>query len=591
MNDPLNGRIERSPAYGTHGAVVSGHSLASIEGLRVLDSGGSVVDAMLATSAVLSVVIPQATSLGSDAFILYWDAASSRFYGLNASGPAPALARPEHFPNGMVPRGPLAANVPGMVRGWEVLHRKFGKLTWKSLFDRAIDLARDGHPISRILARNLISFRAEVEKDPGCRNLYIPNGDPVKVGQVLKQPALASSLALIADEGSPAFYEGPLGKSIGDYSRANAGLLDASDFKNYQPEWVDPIETNYRGLSVRVMPPNSFGLLMLMQLNALGTLPSSALAGDDAPRIAHQLNAMKAALATGRKAIADSKMASLPIAEMLSSETTARMAQHMQSPGQDASSSDQGCTSCIGIADAKGNAICVVQSVFHAFGAAFLDPTTGILLNNRMMGFTTEPGHPNQVAPRRRPAHTLNPVMVFSDGRPKYILATPGGPSQTMTIAQVITNLADRKLDLATAVEAPRWSVDREAGQLIELAFPGDIAGELAKLGHQVSSTKSASFFGSIKAVEIRSDNVLCAVADFRRESFAVASLPPFPIRLVSFWSAEKSLRWTLHSGSRMPSRLMEKASLPSERRPKSLRWSARKRARSTFMGARLFPA
>lgn len=524
MSDPLSGRLARSPVYGTRGAVVSGHSLASIEGLRVLDSGGTVVDAMLATSAVLTTVIPQATSLGSDAFFIYWDAETRSLHGLNASGPAPALASPDHFKTGMVLRGPLAANVPGMVRGWEMMHSRFGRLPWRQLFDRAIDLAENGHPLSRILARNLLTFRSEVESDPGCASLYFRNGIPLLEGEIIRQPALGSSLRLIADEGSAVFYEGPIARFIGDHSRGKGGLLDVSDFKGYQPEWVTPIETSYRENSIRVMPPNSFGLLMLMQLNALGTLPSSALSGDDAERVAHQMNAMNAAITIGRRAIADPAASPPSVEEMLSPTTTNKMAQHMATGKKVHAPAEQACTSCIAIADAKGNAICVVQSVFHAFGAAFLEPKTGILLNNRMMGFTTEAGHPNQVGPSKRPAHTLNPVMVFSDGKPKYILATPGGPSQTMTIAQIITNLLDRKLDLSTAIEAPRWSVDRQAGQLVELSFSPDMTQRLALLGHKVTNTKSASFFGSVKALEIRSDNVLCAVADFRREAFAVAS-------------------------------------------------------------------
>ena len=194
-------KMPRSPVYGTKGMVVSGHSLASLAGLRMLERGGSVVDAMIATSAVLATVLPHATSFGGDAFIIHHDAKAGKTEGLNACGPAPAGATPEYFKDGMTVHGPNAASVPGIVRGWERLHQKHGKMPWRDLFADAIDLAENGHPRSRVLAGALRLF-AHVGKDPGCAALYMPGGVPMNPGDIVKQPALAETIRDIAEHGS-----------------------------------------------------------------------------------------------------------------------------------------------------------------------------------------------------------------------------------------------------------------------------------------------------------------------------------------------------------------------------------------------------
>ncbi len=515
-------RMARSPVYGTRGMVVSGHSLASLAGLGVLERGGSICDAMIATSAVLCTVIPQATSLGGDAFILYRDAKAGKTYGLNASGPAPSGATPDRFPDGMVARGPLAASVPGLVRGWEEMHRRFGRLGWADLFGPAILLAEEGHPLSRVLAAALHLFRKDVEADPGCRALYYPNGTPLERAHVLRQPVLAQSLRLIARDGSAAYYEGPIARSIGAASRAAGGLLSAEDFAGYAPEWCEPIETDYRGLTVQVMPPTSYGLLMLLQLNALGAVTSEQLANaDDATRLDILIRAQRAAFAEGLDHIADPRIAPAPLDTLLGAETAARLQASVANGDAPKRAGAQGGTSCIAIADGAGNAMTVVQSVFHVFGSAFIDPGTGILLNNRMTGFTTKAGHANQVAPGKRPAHTLNPVMVLEDGKVRYLLSTPGGPAQTISNVQVLTNLRDRGMELSAAIEAPRWSITMSGDPVLEDGYTDQVAAALAACGHRLSRATGASYFGSSKCIERLPDGVLAGAADARREAYA----------------------------------------------------------------------
>ena len=517
-------RLPRSPVYGTRGMVVSGHSLASLAGLRALEAGGTVADAAIATSAVLTVVLPHATSFGGDAFILHHDAKTGTTEGLNASGPAPEGAVPEQFPDGMITRGPMAVSVPGIARGWEELHLRHGRLPWPDLFAEAIRLAMDGHPLARILGAALHLYRANVERDPGLSALYLPEGEPLVAGDVLCQPKLARSLRALAQDGSAAYYEGPIAESIGAYSEANGGLLSDRDFAGYAPEWVEPLATTFRGLTVKVMPPNSFGILLLMQLNVLDGLSQDELAGDDSRRLAAIMSAMRGSFAEGRHHIADPRISPAPVDDLLGPAMTRKLRDAVRVGLTPPVTADRGGTSCIVIADREGNGISVVQSVFHVFGSAFLDPGTGILLNNRMTGFTTEVGHANVVAPGKRPAHTLNPVQVFDQGRLKYLLATPGGPSQTLSHVQMLISMLDRGMELSEAVEAPRLSINLAGTALIEDGFPDSVAAGLAAFGHPTERASGASYFGSMKAIEILSNGVLCGAADARREAYATGS-------------------------------------------------------------------
>ena len=518
-------KIPRSPVYGTRGMVVSGHSLASLAGLRILERGGSMVDAMIACSAALSVVVPHATSLGGDAFILYHRAKEGRTLGMNASGHAPAGASLGLYADGIPNRGPLAFSVPGMIRGWERMHERYGKLPWAELFADAASLA-EAHPLSRILAGALHLFREDVEGDPGCREIYYPDGTPLAAGEIVRQPALARSVAAIAEGGSAAFYEGGIARSIAAAAQAQGGVTTADDFAGYEPEWVEPLESGYRGLTIRVMPPNSYGVLMLMQLNALDGIDPAELGGDEARRLAFLMRAQRAAFAAGREFIADPRTDPAPVDRLLSEETTAALRAEVMRAAEPAPAMAHpaGGTSCITIADGDGNGISVVQSVFHVFGSAFLDPGSGILMNNRMTGFSIDPGSANALAPGKRPAHTLNPVAVLDAGKLRYLMTTPGGPSQTLSHVQILNNMVDRGMELMAAIEAPRWSINMRGETLLDEAFEDGVADGLADAGFPVQRAAGASYFGSAKMIEVAADGVLMGAADTRREAYAVGA-------------------------------------------------------------------
>ena len=384
----------------------------------------------------------------------------------------------------------------------------------------------EAHPLSRVLAGALNLFRADVEGDAGCRDIYYPDGDPLPAGAIVRQPALARTVGLIAEHGSSVFYEGEIAESIAASARAQGGVATAADFAGYEPEWVEPLESGYRGLAIRVMPPNSYGILMLMQLNALDGVDPAALSGDEGKRLACLMRAQRAAFAAGQKYIADPRTDPAPVDRLLSGETTAALRAEVLGAAEPAlaAAHPAGGTSCITIADGEGNGISVVQSVFHVFGSAFLDPGTGILMNNRMTGFSIDPDSANALAPGKRPAHTLNPVVVLNGGKLRYLMTTPGGPSQTLSHVQILNNMVDRGMELTAAIEAPRWSINMQGETLLDEAFDDGIAERLADAGFPVKRAAGAAYFGSAKMIEVAEDGVLMGAADTRREAYAVGA-------------------------------------------------------------------
>lgn len=518
----LGMREPRSPIYGSQAMIVSGHAAASQAGMAIHRRGGNTVDAMIAASAALTVVLGHATSLGGDCFILYHEAATGRILGLNSSGMAPQLATPDHFADGMKAQGPLAPVVPGLVAAWETMHRRFGKLPWRALFDDAIALA-EAHPISAVLARNIGLSRTALAADPGCAGLYLPGGRPLTHGDTLRQPALAAVLRQVAEGGVEAFYRGPIAEKIDAFMTERGGLMRAADLAGFAPLWVEPAATTYRGHRVSVMPPNSYGMLLLMQLNGLKALERGALTADPVRRIGYQMNATKAAFAYGVPLIADPRMVPDAVDRLLGPDMVERMQRAVLGEAPSPRVPDRSGTSCLLVADASGNAVCVVQSVFAVFGSYCRDPGTGILFNNRMSGFTARPGEANTVAPGKRPAHTLCPVMVQRDGRLRYLLASPGGLSQTVTNTQVLGRLIDDGVDVAAAVEAPRWCNTTHGDDfLVERELPESFIPALAAMGHKTRRAEDPFYYGSAKAIEILPSGNFAGAGDHRREAFAL---------------------------------------------------------------------
>ncbi len=511
----------RAPVYGGKLMVVTGHTAASLAALDAHRRGGNVIDAAIAASATLCVTVGQATTIGGDCFVLYHEAATGKTHALNASGVAPTGATPDRFRDGMKVHGPLAAVVPGLVRGWEALHGKFGKLAWGELFGDAI-AAAEGYPISYILGARLPEDAAALSADPGCAGVYLPGGKHLHLGETLRQTALAKSLGEIAGQGPDTFYKGRIARDIAAAFERAGGLVTAADLAAYKPMWVEPMSTEYRGHRVSVMPPNSCGGLLLMQLDGLSALTSEELTADPARKLAYQMSAMKAAFEHGQPLVADPAEIPGAPARMLAPEMKAKMQAAVRGLTAKGKVPGSGGTACVLIADAQGNMICIVQSIYNVFGSMFMDPATGILFNNRMQDFAHEPGKPGSVGPGKRPFHTLCPILVHRDGRPRFALASPGGISQTLTGAQILTELLDRGCDVAAAVEAPRWCNRKGGDFLIEPSFPEAMPEALARYGHKTRRGGDPYFFGSAKCIEWLPSGNLAGAGDHRREAFVV---------------------------------------------------------------------
>ena len=379
-----------------------------------------------------------------------------------------------------------------MVRGWEWLHGRYGKLPWEELFEDAIDAA-EGHPASRVLTAGLDLFRNDVMADPACRALYFDNaGNRMQAGDILRQPILAETLRKIAAKKSLGFYEGDIAQSIGEYVNTNGGLLTADQFVGYEPEWVNPLSTDYRGHKVFVMPPNSYGMLMLLQLNGLSALSSDQIADNDTDRLNYLIRAMQGAFTMGQPHISDPRMEDIPVDYLLGDEAH-KISKTVFEWYKPSHVRQYGWHFL--------HRYCRWRRQCHVgrpIRIPYLEVPlwigTGILMNNRMTGFRVDPKDPRNVAPRKRPSHTLNPVMVLKEGKPKYLMTTPGGPGQTMSMVQVLTNLVDRGMELTTAIEYPRWSVGLDGSLMLEDGYAKDIAIELKRRGHEVKHGSGASY-------------------------------------------------------------------------------------------------
>jgi gamma-glutamyltranspeptidase len=507
---------------GKRWAVVAGHEAAAAAGARQFESGGTFVDAAVAASSALAVAMPHATSIGGDAFILVRDAVTSTVHVLNASGVAPMAARASMFTEGVPQRGPKAALVPGLVSAWDALHRRWGRAPWRGLHDAAIALAEDGTAANESLLRAVRLSYEVLRRDPGCAQLLF-SGPPLDVGVMLRQPAMGRTLRSIAGEGPRAFYEGSIARVLCDAVRAAGGLLDRADLAAYAPVWDTPVATRYRDHEVLVAPPNSVGVLLLMQLNALERLDTADLVGGREDRIYWQMRAMQAVFTHALGSIADPRHLRMTPQDLLAGDVTADVVAAMRRDAPGPSAQPEGGTACVLTADAAGNACCIVQSVFNPFGAHFLEPITGILLNNRMACFDPDPRHINCIGPGKRSLHTLNPMMVMRDGRLAWVLASPGGMSQTTTAVQMLMNLIDRGMTLRDAVDDLRWATDRRGGLLVEPRMPESVQSALVARGLPVVYADDEYIFGSAKVIGLDGEGTLVASADRRRRAEAAA--------------------------------------------------------------------
>jgi len=515
-------KSHRPVITGSHGMASTGHPLASCEAIYVLKKGGSAMDAALAAAAVLAVVKSYHCGLGGDVFALYFSAREQKLYCLNGSGKSPYLLKRELYSKKIPERGALAASVPGAVDAWAQLANRFATRSLAELWEPAIDYAANGFPVFPHLARVIKAFGERGYKDPVWAQIFFPRGKALQVNELLIQRDLARTMSEISRDGRDAFYEGRVAESICRIFAEKGGFFSRRDFREHQSVWEAPIHCAYRGYNVYVPPPNSYGLLLLLQLELLERQDLSTARQNSRETLGLQLEAQAQALSDGGSWIADAEsfdrigldafLCGYPEARVNNSNTTRISAQ----PGED--------TTYITTADDQGNWVSMIQSVHESFGCGIVVDGTGIILNNRMLGFNLEPGHPNELAPHKRPAHTLSPAMVFKDKVPWLALGTPGGMGQTQFLAQILSNVIDFGMDIQQAIEAPRWQSKGNKTVEIEARFPRKTQLDLENAGFKVKVTEPWDFrMGGAEGILLDPNtSVFQAGADPRRDGYAV---------------------------------------------------------------------
>ncbi len=534
------GSTGRPDVMGTESAVVAGHPLAAAAGSEVLRRGGNAVDAAVTMAAVMAVVRPHMNGIGADAFALIYEGKAGKMAALNGSGRAGSLATPGHFAELNIEKmpgsGAATVTVPGTVSAWAAALEKYGTISLADALAPAIHYAEDGFPVSTKLHDDLAGGVKRLNE--GGQAIYAPNGRVPEPGELLKNPALARSLRLIAKEGPSAFYGGSIGKSIVEFLKPRGGLLEVSDFAKHKVEWTQPLCIDYHKKRVCTMPPNSQGFALLQQLRMSEHFDLTAMGHNSADYLHTLVELKKLAFADRDRWLADPAFSSVPVDRLLAADYLESRASLVSDsaaadvkPGfTDNMASEpapgDGDTVFLMAIDRWGNAVTWVQSLFASFGSKLVDPATGIVLQNRGAGFTLEAGHPDQIAPGKRPFHTLTPVQVTdAKGKLEMTIGSPGGHGQTQTLTQVLDNVYLFGMTPQEAVEAPRFQSFNGRSLAIEDRIPGSVQRGLEERGHELRVIPGWSgSFGGVQIIRTQdSPRVLWTGADPRREAYAVA--------------------------------------------------------------------
>jgi gamma-glutamyltranspeptidase / glutathione hydrolase len=490
--------------------VATGHAHGTDAALRVLDAGGNAVDAAIAAALALAVVCPYATSLGGELFALVYDPRTRATTGINGTGQSPLATGP-----GVPARtGPRSATTPALLRALDDLRLRYGTWPFSRLAADAIALAAGGFAVHATLAANARQRADLLAKDVAASALFLPGGEPLRAGETFVQSDLAGVLVEVAAGGVDAFYGGDLADR---FARACAGAgatITAADLAAHRSLWQTPLSVPFYGCDVWTMPPNSYGVTLLLQLIDLQTLHIDAVDPNSSAFIDAGIEARRRAYAAASPWIADPRLSEAMGAAFV--EEAARRGRY-DVPGEAAAEPRDRCTTNAIVVDETGLAVSLVESVSAPWGAGVVAPGTGVLLNNRMAGFDRDPGHPNAIGPGKRPANTLAPCVVTREGALAMALGTPGTVGQTCTLAQFLARTIACGESAAAAAAAPRWSVDFEGRPIVEDTMDADLrAAVLARHPNARVMPSGWISFGSIKLAAVNGTGYE-GVADYRR--------------------------------------------------------------------------
>jgi gamma-glutamyltranspeptidase/glutathione hydrolase len=520
--DPVDGR---STVYAPNGMVATSQPLASEAALRILRQGGNAFDAAVAASAVLSLVEPHMTNVGGDLFALAWSAEEGGLVGLDASGRAGSLMTPERIAadgfDDIPYRGAGSVTVPGAVAGWEALVEGYGSLSLAEVLAPAIEYAENGFPVSPIIARQWGGLVGVLERDEGAAATYLIDGEAPEVGTWFRNPDLAATLRMIAEGGADAFYRGDFGARLAEGIRELGGYITPDDMAAMEVDWVEPLSVDYKGWTIWELPPAGQGIAALEMFELLEPFDLQAM-GHNSPEYLHHLIEAKKVAYADLAHVADRDWLEVDPAQLLDpdylDERRALIdpthASEQPEPGDFATQTE---TVYLSIGDAEGNMISFIHSIFEYFGSGVVVPGTGFVLQNRGAGFDIEPG-PNQVAPGKRPFHTLIPGFVTKEGEPYMAFGVMGGSMQPQGHVQLVLNMLEFGMDAQEAVDAARF---RHRGGLrvsIENLTP-ELELALESMGHELGGNPA---FGGAQVVIRLPGGGYAGASDARKDGLAI---------------------------------------------------------------------
>lgn len=509
---------QRAPVYADN-IVATSQPLAVQAGLDVLKRGGNAVDAALAAAITLTIVEPTSNGIGSDAFAIVWD--GSELTGLNGSGRAPALWTPDYFSGrrSMPQFGWDSVTVPGAVSVWVALSKRYGKIDFQSLFESGIRYADQGFQVGPVTARCWRQDAPLYAAEPAFRDHFSPV--PEEHGQRVFRPDAAKTLRDIAMTEGASFYEGELAERIERAAIAGGGALRRTDLAEHKVDWVTPIPQSYREMTLHEIPPNGQGLAAQIALGILQQFDPPPVDSCDSVHL--QIEVMKIALNAAAQHFADASAMQITPEALLDTGSLQRAAATIKRkaavlpPVSLPVSHD---TVYLAAADADGMMVSFIQSNYYGFGSGIVIPETGIAMQNRGWGFTLRPGHPNRVAPRKRPFHTIIPGFVTQDGKPKMSFGVMGGPMQAQGHVQMMVRIFDHGQTPQTASDAPRWHVYPDFSVGLEPGFSQAVARELAERGHALKWDTDPRTFGGAQII-LREGGGYAAGSDHRKEGLA----------------------------------------------------------------------
>jgi gamma-glutamyltranspeptidase/glutathione hydrolase len=529
----------RSMVISQTGIVATESPLASKAGAAILERGGNAVDAAIAAHAVMTVVAPMWNGIGGDLFAIVYDAKSGKYYGLNASGWAPAAQSVERLRQKGLREMPMhgiePVTVPGSVDGWQKLLDRFGKKKMNEVLAPAIQVAQDGYPVTEWIAQHFASSVDLLRDSDAAAHTFLISDRAPRVGEVMRNPDLAWSLQQIAQGGRDAFYRGEITQRILALSARHGGALAAKDFSDYSSEWVEPISTTYRGWTVYEMPPNGQGIGALEMLNIMEHFDLHSF-GLNSTRALHvQIEAKKLAYADVIRYIADPKAAKLPVSGMLSKEYAAERAKLIDMDhancevGPGAPVPSAGDTVYLSVVDREGNMVSFIESNYAEFGSGLVADGTGFVLHDRGALFSLDPASPNAIAGRKRPLHTIIPAFMEKD-QVRIAFGIMGGWNQAQAHAQFVSHIVDFNQNIQAALETARFTKPTFTGcdVLLENRVPGNVKTELEAKGHKITMHNgfSDAFGGGQAVMRDHAAGVNYGASDPRKDGAAIPELP-----------------------------------------------------------------